>query len=92
MTGRHTVNTITSDALDALYNRIATLEAVAAGNKRHVQLIVPDLERAEATLARIQALADEYPAGIDTALIHEALDQHPPTPAATEATDTQEQQ
>jgi hypothetical protein len=39
---------MTSDQLDALYDRIATLEAVAAGNKRHVQLIVPDLERAEA--------------------------------------------
>jgi regulator of sirC expression with transglutaminase-like and TPR domain len=32
-------------------------------------------ERAEATVARIAALADEHPAGIDTALIHEALDQ-----------------
>lgn len=33
------------------------------------------LARAEAALARVQAIADEYPAGIDTALIHEALDQ-----------------
>lgn len=48
-------------------------------------------DRAEAALARIQALADEYPAGIDTALIHEALDTTTPAPAATEATDTQEQ-
>jgi hypothetical protein len=32
-------------------------------------------EHAEATLARIAALADEHPAGIDTALIHEALAQ-----------------
>lgn len=44
-------------------------------------------ERAETILARIQALADEYPAGIDTALIHEALDQPAPAPAATEATE-----
>lgn len=44
-------------------------------------------DRAEAALARVQALADEYPAGIDTALIHEALDQPAPAPAATEATE-----
>jgi hypothetical protein len=43
------------------------------------------LELAEAALARVQALADEYPAGIDTALIHEALDQT--RPAATQATE-----
>lgn len=43
-------------------------------------------ERAETILARIQALADEYPAGIDTALIHEALDTTA-APAATEATE-----
>ncbi|MDX2532315.1 hypothetical protein QBA79_36390 [Streptomyces scabiei] len=66
--------------------RIKTLEHVAAGNKRHVQLIVPDLERAEAAIARVQALADEYPAGIDTALIHAALDGQP-GPAATQATE-----
>lgn len=41
--------------------------------------------RAEAALARVQHLADEYPAGIDTALIHEALDTD--APAATEATE-----
>ncbi|MEU0634350.1 hypothetical protein [Streptomyces sp. NPDC005989] len=35
--------------------RITTLEHVAAGNKRHVQLIVPALEKAEAALARGQA-------------------------------------
>lgn len=37
-------------------------------------------ERAEAVIARVQALADEYPAGLDTALIHAALDQ--PTEAS----------
>jgi hypothetical protein len=40
---------------------------------------------AEATLARIQALVDAHPAGIDTAHILEALDQT--TPAATPATE-----
>ena len=42
---------------------------------------------AEATLARIAKLADEHPAGIDTALIHEALDQAVSEPAATKATE-----
>lgn len=42
-------------------------------------------ERAEAALARIQAIADEHPAGIDTALIHEALDQTGPLTPAEEA-------
>jgi polyribonucleotide nucleotidyltransferase len=32
-------------------------------------------ETAEAALARVAQLADEYPAGIDTALIHAALNQ-----------------
>lgn len=33
--------------ITAMAARVTTLEHVAAGNKRHVQLIVPDLERAE---------------------------------------------
>ncbi|MFH9248205.1 hypothetical protein ACH4LK_22585 [Streptomyces lydicus] len=45
--------------LDQATARIATLEHVAAGNKRHVQLIVPDLQRAEAALARVHAYARE---------------------------------
>lgn len=44
-----------------------------------------ELAEKRATIARIQALADEHPAGIDTALIHEALDQT--GPAATQATE-----
>ena len=44
-------------------------------------------DRAEAALTRVAALADEYPAGIDTALIHAALD-IPAGPTATQATDT----
>lgn len=47
--------------------RQQNLDAAAAAVQR--------AERAEAALARIQALADEHPAGIDTALIHAALDQ-----------------
>ncbi|MFF4752668.1 hypothetical protein ACWD5R_11370 [Streptomyces sp. NPDC002514] len=60
MTERHTADTITDDALDALYRRIETLEHVAAGNKRHVQQIVPDLERAEAAIERVRALASRW--------------------------------
>jgi hypothetical protein len=37
-----------------------------------------ELAELRATVARVHAIADEYPAGIDTALIWEALDeQHP---------------
>lgn len=97
MTGRHTVNTITSDALDQLYARIATLEHVAAGNKRHVQLIVPDLEHAEAALARVRAavhIADDedvtdWQRGYRACAVNaiRALDQPAPGPTATQATD-----
>lgn len=55
MTDRPTASTINDAQLDALYARIATLEHVAASNKRHVQAIVPDLERAEAAIARVRA-------------------------------------
>ncbi|MFJ1830442.1 hypothetical protein [Streptomyces sp. NPDC088178] len=40
--------------------RIATLEHVAACNKRHVQLIVPDLEKAEAVIERVRQMADAW--------------------------------
>lgn len=56
MTDRKTASTINDAELDALYARVETLGHVAAGNKRHVQLIVPDLERAEAAIARVRAL------------------------------------
>ncbi|MER6103599.1 hypothetical protein ABT115_15075 [Streptomyces sp. NPDC001832] len=35
--------------------RITTLEHVAAGNRRHVQLIVPELEKAEARVTELEA-------------------------------------
>ncbi len=70
MTDRIPLDDLTSDQLDALYDqlaaahrRIKTLEHVAAGNKRHVQAIVPDLERAEAALVRVHHLADLIHAG-----------------------------
>lgn len=49
--------------------------------------LVARVARADARLDRIQTLADEHPAGIDTALIHEALDK--PGPAATQATEVE---
>jgi hypothetical protein len=60
----YTASTITDDALDALYRRIETLEHVAAGNKRHVQQILPDLWRTEAALDRVRALHQEQPGGL----------------------------
>ncbi|MEU3220006.1 hypothetical protein [Streptomyces sp. NPDC006971] len=45
-----------AEHIKQLTARIATLEHVAAGNRRHVQLIVPELEKAEAAIARVRAL------------------------------------
>ncbi len=56
MTDRIRLDELTSDQLDALYDRIATLEHVATGNRRHVQYAVPELERAEAAIARVRDL------------------------------------
>ncbi|MFF1417449.1 hypothetical protein [Streptomyces sp. NPDC058280] len=57
---RHTASTITDDALDRLYARIVTLEHVAKGNRRHVQHLVPELERAEAAIERAQKLVTQW--------------------------------
>lgn len=80
MTDRIPLDDLTSDQLDALYDqldaahrRIKTLEHVAAGNKRHVQAIVPDLERAEAALARVHHLADLIHAGAPWTANHSEL-------------------
>ncbi|MFJ1865511.1 hypothetical protein ACIOD1_12850 [Streptomyces sp. NPDC088097] len=43
---RHTVDTITSDALDQLYARIDTLEHVAERNKQAYKLVVRDVQAA----------------------------------------------
>ncbi|MCX4540473.1 hypothetical protein [Streptomyces sp. NBC_01565] len=45
--GRHTVDTITSDALDQLYARIDTLEHVAASNKQAYVDAVKDFQAVE---------------------------------------------
>lgn len=58
--------------IDAM--RQQNLDAAAAAAHRAHQ--------AEAAVARVQALADQYPAGIDTAHIHAALGTAQHTPAA----------
>jgi len=73
MNDRQTVDTITDEELDTLYRRINTLEHVAAGNKRHVQLVVPALEHAEAANARVRALADLIEAGAPWVANHDTL-------------------
>ncbi|MFJ3826212.1 hypothetical protein [Streptomyces nodosus] len=61
---RHTASTINDDELDKLYQRIKTLEHVAAGNKRHVQLIVPELEKALTALERVRDAASLHRKGL----------------------------
>ena len=59
-----------------------TVTAASPWTGQHVygpEGIAARLERAEAALSRVAALADQYPAGIDTALIHEALPDNPAT-------------
>ncbi|MFJ9012301.1 hypothetical protein [Streptomyces canus] len=80
MTDRPTLDQITSDQLDALYEQLEAAEETEtqrqlATAREAFASATTRAARAEAALARIEALADQYPAGIDTALIHEALDQ-----------------
>jgi hypothetical protein len=87
MTDRHTVNTITSDALDALYEQLEAAEDTEsqrqlATAREALASATTRAARADAALARLQALADEHPAGIDPALVHAALTDRP---AATQA-------
>ena len=76
----HCPDTSTWDAMasavvDAITPRLAghysrAVDAAVAAERR--------AEQAEAKLGRVQRLAEEYPAGIDTALIEEALDDPQP--------------
>lgn len=61
--------------LHNLTDRAAT--GLTADEQQRLRDGIDRLEHAEKALARIQALADEHPAGIDTALIHAALDGQP---------------
>lgn len=74
MTDRHSVDTITSDVLDQLYaDRDRADEVIGELNESNTGL-ARQAARAEAALTRIRQLAEEHPAGIDTAHIWEALD------------------
>jgi hypothetical protein len=77
-------------ALGASETEIVRLRADIAGCR--AQQWPQRLGLAEKTLARIAELADEHPVGIDTALIHEALDEParttPNNPAADAETTT----
>lgn len=91
------VHAVVRPELERLGTELAALRAVARGycpacGRGDAAPGVDDWEQqrqradsAEAALVRVQALADEYPAGIDTALILEALDTGP-AEAATQAT------
>jgi hypothetical protein len=79
---RHTVDSLTSDALDQLYDERGRLEIA---NRALNTATVEALERAEqlaAAILRVQGLAEEYPVAIPTHLIDEALDQTTPELAA----------
>lgn len=67
MTDRIPLDDLTSDALDALYTELAEAQATAAYFDRQSR-------RRRQQLQRVQELADEHPACIDTALILAALD------------------
>jgi hypothetical protein len=56
-------------------------------NSAGLDQLYDERDRAETALARIAALADEHPAGIDTALILEALPEQPWTAANNPADD-----
>lgn len=47
------------DERDKLDRKLTTMTDVARSNLKHVQAIVPELEQAEAAIARVRALADE---------------------------------
>ncbi|MFK0018230.1 hypothetical protein [Streptomyces sp. NPDC090798] len=94
MTDRHTADTINSDALDQLYDRLEAAETendkLRAWHER-----CPDREpraRAEAALARVRTLMDYWAKRTDqlkrgAELLRAALDHDEPTPAATQATE-----
>ncbi|MFF0512458.1 hypothetical protein [Streptomyces sp. NPDC004250] len=101
MTSRHTVDSITSDALDALYEQLDAAEAGEAQRqlataREALASATTRAARAEAALEQVRALRErartEAPAsqgptweGLDLALDGNL----PPVPAATGATDTE---
>jgi len=67
--------TVTVDQLRNLTDRAGT--GLTPDEQARLRDGINRLEHAETALARIRALADEHPAGIDTALIHAELPDRP---------------
>ncbi len=74
MTDRIKLDELNSDQLDALYDERDRLRADRSRYHRSLQQKTAQVHEQQAALARVQAVADEHPVSIDTALIHEALD------------------
>lgn len=64
MTSRHTVDTITSDALDALYERVERAERERTEAAQLSHRYRNDAERAEAAIARVRAALPPYKAPV----------------------------
>jgi hypothetical protein len=65
------------DHIDVEVRESTTAREVARGNLRHVQLIVPELERAEAAIERVRAVLAPYDwphAQVQASLVRAALD------------------
>jgi hypothetical protein len=65
------------DHVDVEVRESTTAREVARGNLRHVQLIVPELERAEAAIERVRAVLAPYDwphAQVQAARVRAALD------------------
>jgi hypothetical protein len=92
MTHRHTADSITDDDLDQLYADLdrARAEANAWGEAESADVAAGSyagrVEELQTVIDRVRALIDEHPVAVDTALLHEALDEQP-APAAAEATE-----
>ncbi|MFF9271118.1 hypothetical protein [Streptomyces rochei] len=90
MTIRHTVDSITSDALDQLYADLDRYEEVVGELNEANTGLARQAARAEAVIARVQRLLDSGPIGTCCDyLLRAALDreQPAPAPAATDGRD-----
>ncbi|MFI2426534.1 hypothetical protein ACH5A7_20965 [Streptomyces sp. NPDC018955] len=97
MTDRHTVDTITSDALDALYEQLEAAEdsetqRQLATAREALASATTRAARAEAAIARARQLLAGRWGKVDPDLVRAALDNEQPAPAptATQATDDAE--
>ncbi|CAM5602067.1 hypothetical protein [Streptomyces coeruleorubidus] len=70
MTYRLSINEITSDQLDALYQQLEARESAIATYRAQLRL-------EQARIARVRRLIDEHPVAVGTHLLEEALDEPP---------------